>query len=131
MVMQTGVKYDDTVSPEHELTGEPSADLRPGRPRACSIADALELVGERYSLLIVRELSRGVTHFNEIRDNTGAPRETLANRLRKLEEVGVIMRRRYSEHPPRDEYLLTDAGQALDPVLASLRLWGAQHAGQA
>jgi DNA-binding HxlR family transcriptional regulator len=85
-------------------------------------------VGERYSLLIVRELSRGVTHFNEIRDRTGAPRETLTNRLRKLEEVGVITRRRYSKHPPRDEYLLTDAGSALDPVLASLRQWGEQYA---
>lgn len=85
-------------------------------------------MGERYSLLIVRELGGGVTHFNEIRHNTGAPRETLANRLRKLEAVGVITRRRYSEHPPRDEYLLTDAGRALGPVLEDLRLWGELHA---
>jgi len=123
------------VSPDGELTGDRASGARPVgprpiAPRVCAIADALELVGERYSLLIVRELSRGVTHFNEIRDNIGSPRETLAHRLRKLEEVGVITRRQYSEHPPRDEYLLTDAGRALDPVLASLRSWGEQYAAQ-
>jgi DNA-binding HxlR family transcriptional regulator len=86
------------------------------------------VVGERYSLLILRELGFGVTRFSDIRHNTGAPRETLAIRLRKLEDAGVITRRRYSEHPPRDEYLLTDAGQALTPILRQLREWGEQHA---
>jgi len=99
-----------------------------GRPRVCSIADALELVGERWSLLVVRELGFGVRRFTDIQVNTGAPRETLAQRLRKLEEAGVVERRRYSEKPPRDEYLLTPAGEGLLPVLAGLREWGERHA---
>jgi DNA-binding HxlR family transcriptional regulator len=101
---------------------------RDDAPRVCSIADALDVVGERYSLLILRELGFGVTRFSDIRHNTGAPRETLAVRLRKLEDAGVITRRRYSEHPPRDEYLLTDAGEALIPILRQLRQWGEQYA---
>jgi DNA-binding HxlR family transcriptional regulator len=107
-------------------------DLGPGwrenAPRACSIADALELVGDRYTFLILRELAFGVTRFNDVRHNTGAPRETLSARLRKLEEAGLITRRRYNERPPRDEYVLTDAGAALAPVLRSLREWGEQYA---
>ena len=94
----------------------------------CAIADALEIIGDRWSLLILRELGFEVTRFNDIRKNTGAPRETLTARLRKLEDGGVITRYRYSEHPPRDEYLLTDAGQALIPVLRSLRIWGERYA---
>jgi len=104
--------------------GEPS--LADG-PRVCSIADALEVVGDRYSLLVLRELGFGVRRFNDIRRNTGAPRETLAVRLRKLEEAGLIERRRYSERPPRDEYVLTEAGAAITPVLRSLRRWGERY----
>jgi DNA-binding HxlR family transcriptional regulator len=98
-----------------------------GRPRICSIADALDVVGERWSLLVLRELGFGVHRFKDIQVNTGAPRETLALRLRKLEETGIIERRRYSDHPPRDEYLLTAAGRELAPVLAALREWGERH----
>jgi DNA-binding HxlR family transcriptional regulator len=98
-----------------------------GRPRICSIADALEVVGERWSLLVLREIGFGVHRFKDIQVNTGAPRETLALRLRKLEEAGVIERRRYCDHPPRDEYLLTDAGRELTPVLGTLRAWGERH----
>lgn len=90
----------------------------------CAIADALDLVGERYSLLVVREIAFGVHRFNDIRHNIGAPRETLATRLRKLEEAGVTERRRYCDHPPRDEYSLTDAGRALAPAVRALREWG-------
>jgi len=98
-----------------------------GRPRICSIADALDVVGERWSLLVLRELGFGVHRFQDIQVNTGAPRETLALRLRKLEETGIIERRRYSDHPPRDEYLLTAAGRDLTPVLTALREWGERH----
>ena len=99
-----------------------------GAPRVCSIADALEVLGERWSLLVLRELGFGVHRFKDIQVNTGAPRETLALRLRTLEEAGVIERRRYCEHPPRDEYLLTAAGRELLPVLGALREWGERHA---
>lgn len=94
----------------------------------CAIADALDVVGERWSLLVLRELGFGVHRFKDIQINTGAPRETLALRLRKLEETGLIERHRYSEHPPRDEYVLTEAGQELAPVLKALRVWGERHA---
>jgi DNA-binding HxlR family transcriptional regulator len=98
-----------------------------GRPRVCSIADALDVVGERWSLLVLRELGFGVHRFKDIQVNTGAPRETLALRLRKLEDAGVIERRRYCDHPPRDEYVLTPAGRDLLPVLGALREWGERH----
>lgn len=94
----------------------------------CSIADALGIVGERWTLLVLRELGFSVHRFNDIQTNTGAPRETLALRLRKLEEAGLVERRRYSEHPPRDEYVLTQAGKDIFPVLAALREWGETHA---
>lgn len=116
----TDASYDSRVSQKSEPTNL-------GRPRICSIADALEVVGERWSLLVLRELSFGVRRFSDIQVNTGAPRETLALRLRKLEEAGIIERRRYSDHPPRDEYVLTAAGQDLAPVLRALREWGERH----
>jgi DNA-binding HxlR family transcriptional regulator len=97
-------------------------------PRVCAIADALSVVGDRWTLLIVRELDLGVHRFNNIHTNTGAPRDRLAARLRELEDAGLISRRRYSEHPPRDEYLLTSAGNALVPVLRQLRIWGETYA---
>lgn len=97
-------------------------------PRDCPIADALELIGDRYTLLVLREIRLGVRRFTDIRRNTGAPRETLSARLRKLEGAGLIVRRRYAEHPPRDEYVLTEAGEELAPVLRALRSWGERHA---
>jgi DNA-binding HxlR family transcriptional regulator len=95
--------------------------------RICSIADALEVIGDRYTMLVLREIGLGFGRFSDIRRHIGAPRETLTLRLRKLEEAGVIARRRYSEHPPRDEYVLTEAGIALGPVLRSLRAWGQEY----
>lgn len=82
-------------------------------------------------MLALREIGFGVLRFNDIQVNTGAPKETLALRLRKLEEAGLIERRRYSEHPPRDEYVLTVSGTDFLPVLASIRHWGEIHASPA
>ncbi|MFD0651472.1 winged helix-turn-helix transcriptional regulator [Streptomyces malaysiensis subsp. malaysiensis] len=92
--------------------------------RICSIADALELIGDRWSLLVVREIGFEVHRFDQIRTRTGAPRQMLAARLRKLEEVGVVERRKYQDRPERYEYVLTEAGRALFPVLVDLRKWG-------
>ena len=100
---------------------------QPTGVRDCSVADALGVVGERWSLLVVRELSYGAHRFAEIQRRTGAPRDVLTARLRKLEAHGVLDRRRYSERPPRDEYLLTDAGRELAPVLLALKEWGDRH----
>lgn len=97
-------------------------------PRVCGIADALGVVGDRWALLVLRELGFGVRRFNEIQLNTGAPRDSLATRLRELEAAGLITRHRYSDHPPRDEYHLTEAGRALGPALRELRKWGETHA---
>lgn len=116
------------MSAKSEPTTDLGPGLRPDGPRICSIADALDVVGERYSLLILRELSFGVHRFSDILHNTGAPRETLTVRLKKLEEAGVISRRQYSAHPPRDEYLLTESGKALAPAIGKLREWGEQYA---
>jgi DNA-binding HxlR family transcriptional regulator len=97
-------------------------------PRACSIARALDVVGDRWSLLVVRELTLGVHRFNDIAGHTGAPRDVLTARLRKLEELNVVERRQYSDRPPRYEYLLTASGRELAPVLQLLRQWGDDHA---
>jgi DNA-binding HxlR family transcriptional regulator len=105
-----------------------SKPTRTSGPRVCGIADALGVVGDRWALLVLRELGFGVHRFNDIQANTGAPRDTLATRLRELEDAGLISRRRYSEHPPRDEYLLTDAGTAIGPALRELRIWGETYA---
>jgi DNA-binding HxlR family transcriptional regulator len=96
-------------------------------PRDCAVADALELVGERWSLLVIRELFWGNHRFADIARRTGAPRDVLSARLRRLVEAGVIEKRRYSEHPPRDGYHLTKAGYDLGPVLASLTQWSKRH----
>lgn len=94
----------------------------PGRP--CSIAAALLLVGERWSLLAIREMALDNHRFEAIARNTGAPRDRLAARLRALEAAGVVERKQYSDHPPRYEYHLTDSGRDLRPVIHALRTWG-------
>jgi DNA-binding HxlR family transcriptional regulator len=88
------------------------------------VAAALSLVGEKWALLAIREITFGNHRFDQIARNTGAPRDRLAARLRALEAAGVIERRRYSDHPPRYEYSLTAAGDDLRPVLTLLRSWG-------
>jgi DNA-binding HxlR family transcriptional regulator len=88
------------------------------------VAAALNLVGEKWALLAVREISFGNKRFDAIVRNTGAPRDRLAARLRTLEEAGVIARRKYSDHPPRYEYDLTECGRELRTVLQALRTWG-------
>jgi DNA-binding HxlR family transcriptional regulator len=93
----------------------------------CSITDALALVGDRYALLVIREMRYGNTRFKDIAAATGAPRDVLTSRLRKLEQGGVIERRLYSERPPRYEYLMTDSGRELQPILLALKEWGDRH----
>jgi DNA-binding HxlR family transcriptional regulator len=92
--------------------------------RPCSVAASLALVGERWALLAIRELSYGVHRFDRIVGFTGAPRDILTDRLRKLVDAGLVERRQYSERPPRSEYHLTEAGRELFPVLLALNAWG-------
>src|ERR1700722_3149580 len=119
----TTQRYATTVSSDFE----PDQFAPTGR-RLCPIADALQVIGDRWALLTIRELSLGVTRFNDIRANTGAPRASLAARLRDLESAGLVERRPYSSHPPRDEYALTQSGRDPTPVLRELRTWGERHA---
>jgi len=98
----------------------------PGRP--CPIAAALELVGERWALLVVREIALGKTHFSDIVAGTGAPRDRIAARLKALESAGVVTRSPYQSSPTRYEYRLTASGMALIPVLDALLAWGKVHA---
>jgi DNA-binding HxlR family transcriptional regulator len=92
--------------------------------RACSIAGALEVVGDRWALLVVREVSMGSHRFTDIARGTGAPRDRLTARLNDLVEVGVLERRPYSTTPPRSGYHLTRSGRDLLPVLHALLQWG-------
>src|SRR3954462_3920374 len=109
---------------------EPPAGIRladlPVAVRPCSLAAALDVLGERWSLLALREIGYGVHRFARIAGYTGASRDILADRLRKLEDAGVIERRQYSEHPPRYESPPTEAGRDLPPTLLSLAQWGGQ-----
>jgi DNA-binding HxlR family transcriptional regulator len=96
----------------------------PALPRECSIARTLEIVGEKWALLAVREVFLGNRRFDEIVRRTGAPRDTMAARLRALTAAGILRRRQYCEHPARFEYLLTPAGRDLYPVILTLMQWG-------
>ncbi len=92
--------------------------------RPCSLAAALEVLGERWSLLAPREIGYGVHRFARIAGYTGASRDILTDRLRKLEAAGIIERRQYSEHPPRHEYHVTEADRELLPITLALSDWG-------
>jgi DNA-binding HxlR family transcriptional regulator len=93
----------------------------------CSIARALEIVGERWTLLIVRDVLDGIGRFDELQANLGVARNVLAERLNRLVAEGVLERKRYCERPPRYEYRLTPKGRELDGALQALRRWGDKH----
>ncbi|MEU1211355.1 winged helix-turn-helix transcriptional regulator [Streptomyces sp. NPDC005791] len=93
----------------------------------CSIARALEVIGERWTLLVVRDAFYGVRRYNDFLAHLGTPRAVLASRLQALTEAGVLVKQRYQESPPRDEYVLTERGKALWPTVRSLGLWGRDH----
>jgi DNA-binding HxlR family transcriptional regulator len=90
----------------------------------CSIAGAMELIGDRWALLIIRDLSFGLNRYDDLRASTGIPAATLAARLKHLTASGIIERVRYQERPPRDEYRLTPMGRDLWKVNLALREWG-------
>jgi DNA-binding HxlR family transcriptional regulator len=98
-------------------------------PRTCSVARSLSVVGERWALLVVREVSLGVRRFSDIKDATGAPPAVLSDRLRSLVAAGVLETRPYQEEGSRTrlEYRLTPAGRDLQPVLSALMDWGDKH----
>jgi len=94
---------------------------------ACPIARSLERVGEWWSILILRDAFRGLTRFDQFQKNLDIAPNMLARRLNTLVENGLLERRRYQDHPPRDEYVLTERGRDFRPVLWSLLAWGNKH----
>jgi DNA-binding HxlR family transcriptional regulator len=90
----------------------------------CSVAQCLEVVGEWWSLLIVRDAFLGVRRFDDFQGRLGISRSVLNQRLAGLVEQGVLERVRYQDHPPRDEYRLTDKGRDLWGVITAMRQWG-------
>jgi DNA-binding HxlR family transcriptional regulator len=93
----------------------------------CPIARSLERVGEWWSILILRDAFHGMTRFDELQKSLGIAPNMLTRRLGALVEAGLLERRRYSERPPRDEYVLTPRGRDFRPVLVSLLAWGNRH----
>lgn len=95
---------------------------------ACSVAQCLEVVGEWWSILIVRDAFLGVTRFDDFQRRLGISRNILQQRLTRLVDSGVLTRTPYSERPLRYDYKLTDKGRDLWPVLTAMRQWGDLHA---
>ena len=90
----------------------------------CPVARSTAIVGDRWTMLIIRELFAGCARFDEIQAQTGATAQMLATRLKRLEAEGMIERRVYSRRPLRNEYLLTRMGREFYPVIFALRAWG-------
>lgn len=108
------------------LLGVPSRARRSFCPVACT----LDVLGDRWSLLVVRDLMRGKKRYAEFLGSPeGIPTNILADRLKRLTVKGVIRSRRYSEHPPRVEYELSQKGEELRPILRAMVEWGVRHAG--
>ncbi|HEX2085073.1 MAG TPA: helix-turn-helix domain-containing protein [Solirubrobacteraceae bacterium] len=95
--------------------------------QACSVARALEVVGERWTILILRDAFLGVRRFDDFQRSLGIARNVLNARLQRLVEAGVLERRLYQERPPRYEYRLTEMGRDLWPALLALMQWGDRH----
>lgn len=95
----------------------------------CPISRGLALVGDAWSALILRDAGRGMTQFDQFRASLGIAPNILSRRLKALTEAGVLEKRRYSERPPRDEYVLTQAGREFLPILATIGEWGRRHNG--
>jgi DNA-binding HxlR family transcriptional regulator len=93
----------------------------------CSIARALELVGERWTLLIIRDALLGVRRFDEFQDSLGVARNVLTDRLNRLVGEGILERSAYNDRPPRFEYLLTEKGRELAVPVLALMQWGDRH----
>ncbi len=117
------------LAPDGRLSSPMPYDPRMTAPSS-PLAAALERVGDRWSLLLIEALLDGPRRFGELSESVaGIAPNILSDRLKLLEEHGVVTRRFYSDHPPRAEYVLTERGQDLGVVIGALASWGARHAG--
>jgi DNA-binding HxlR family transcriptional regulator len=105
-----------------------SADRHWFTNERCSVARTLEIIGERWTFLVLREAFMGVRRFEEFQRNIGVARNILSARLRTLVHHGILERRKYQDRPPRFEYRLTEPGLDLYPALVALMQWGDRHA---
>jgi DNA-binding HxlR family transcriptional regulator len=96
--------------------------------QACSVARALEAIGDRWTMLVIRDAFIGVRRFDHFQERLGVARNVLSDRLGRLVDDGILEKRPYQEHPRRFEYRLTPKGVDLFPVLVSLMNWGDRHA---
>lgn len=95
----------------------------------CPVARGLESVGDAWSILILRDAHAGLARFDQFRKSLGIVPTMLTKRLKSLTEDGLLEKRLYSEHPPREEYVLTDAGRDFLPVLMMIGAWAQRHCG--
>lgn len=91
---------------------------------ACTVARTIEIVGDVWALMVLREMFLGSRRFDDLQHHTGASPHLLSRRLKRFEAEGIVERRPYSEHPPRHEYRLTQKGRDLWPVIIALKGWG-------
>jgi DNA-binding HxlR family transcriptional regulator len=90
----------------------------------CPVAETLDVVGEWWTLLVIRDVFRGIRRFDALQESLGIARNILARRLKALVASGILEKRAYAERPPRHEYRLTAKGRALFPVLVTMMEWG-------
>jgi DNA-binding HxlR family transcriptional regulator len=95
--------------------------------QACSIARTLEVLGERWTLLVIRDVFNGRRRFDQIQENLGVARNVLSTRLARLVDEGILEKRAYQRRPARYEYFLTEKGLDLWPVMISILAWGDRH----
>jgi DNA-binding HxlR family transcriptional regulator len=94
----------------------------------CPVASTLEVIGERWTLLVIRDIFLGIRRFDDIQRDLGVARNVLQDRLEGLIEHGIVVKRPYQERPVRSEYRLTEKGADLWPVLVAMLTWGDRHA---
>src|SRR5829696_10256739 len=117
-----------TAAPQNTKTGPARPDESLSLRSTCPVAGALDLVGDRWTLLVVRDLLRGKRRYGDLAASAERiPTNILADRLRRLEQAGLVERRQYSERPPRYEYRLTRMGKDLAPAVRILAEWGLRH----
>ena len=95
----------------------------------CPVDRGLMCVGDRWSMLVLRDIERGLTRYEQLRTSLGIAPNILSRRLATLTGAGLLEKRRYNQRPPRDEYLLTEAGRDFLPILMAIGAWGRKYNG--
>jgi DNA-binding HxlR family transcriptional regulator len=126
-VLRRDLRNEGAKAAEESSAEAGAAEDRDYEGQTCSVARALEVVGERWTLLIIRDAFLGLRRFEEFQASLDIARNVLTDRLNRLVEEGILERVRYSERPERYEYVLTPKGRDLQIALAGLRQWGDKY----